>query len=219
MEWYDRLTARVAELGWTNAELARRANVSYDRVSKYMRGDVHHPRGDTLKRLAEAVGLTEEFLWLGVPTGTIGVHTTPGDDLPSMRRALLYRWGDLHMLGVTGLEAPAAVRSLPVPYEDEVGVRAFFVEAPDDSNAPEINEGDRLLCDPDAEPIPGKFVIAIVRNVAGPVLGRYRVRAVDQGVPISVEIVPANDHFPTIRVKNLADMRILGRITHRTSTL
>lgn len=216
MDWHDRLEAKRVKLGWNKAELARRANVSYDNVIKYLRGGVEHPRGDILKKLADAVGVTEQYLWYGVEN-----RLQSGDDTSidqSMRRAPLYVWGDLWMLTLPDQGTLATLRSLAVP-EDDVSDLAFFVEAPDDSNAPIFNEGDKMLCDPERPPVPGKFVIAMVNGQRVPVFGRYRVKDLVNGEPSNVEIVPENDNFPTIRVKSMSDLRIIGRIVFRMSAV
>jgi SOS-response transcriptional repressor LexA len=216
MEWHDRLEKRRKELGWSKAELSRRAHVSYDNLNKYLRGDVEHPRGDHVKKMADAVGVTEQYLWFGVEN-----KLQSGDDATidhSMRRAPLYVWGDLWMLTLSDQGTPAPVRSLAVP-EDEVSASAFFVAAPDDSNSPVFNEGDKMLCDPERLPVPGKFVIAMVNGQRVPIFGRYRVKDLVNGQPANVEIVPENENFPTIRVKSMSDLRIIGRIVFRMSAV
>lgn len=60
--WWDRLQDAIDELGWNKAELARRSHISYDRINKYLRGDVEQPRGDVLATLAAAIG--RSLLWL-----------------------------------------------------------------------------------------------------------------------------------------------------------
>lgn len=216
MDWHDRLEAKRKELGWSKAELARRAHISYDNLNKYLRGDVEQPRGEIVKKLADAVGVTEQFLWFGVEKPIQSGDDTSVDQ--SMRRAPLYVWGDLWMLTLSDQGTPATVRSLAVP-EDEVSASAFFVEAPDDSNAPIFNEGDKMLCDPERPAAPGKFVIAVINGQRTPVFGRYAVKDLVNGQPANVEIVPENEHFPTIRVKNMTDLRILGRIVFRMSAV
>lgn len=62
MDWKQRLNEVFLETGWSKAELARRSGVSYDNVIKYTSGLVDQPRGDTLKRLADALGV--DVLWL-----------------------------------------------------------------------------------------------------------------------------------------------------------
>jgi len=62
MEWHERLNARFAATGWSKAELAKRAGVSYDNVLKYLAGAVKQPRGDIMGKLAKALGTTEALL-------------------------------------------------------------------------------------------------------------------------------------------------------------
>ncbi|WMT85599.1 helix-turn-helix domain-containing protein [Pelagibacterium sp. 26DY04] len=62
MQWFERLQARMDELGWSKAELSRRSGVPYDSVNKYLRGNIEQPRGDAIDRLAGAIGKT--VLWL-----------------------------------------------------------------------------------------------------------------------------------------------------------
>jgi 3,4-dihydroxy 2-butanone 4-phosphate synthase/GTP cyclohydrolase II len=50
------------------AELSRRSGVAYDSIVKYLRGDVDHPRGESLARMAEALGLSEAELRYGPTT-------------------------------------------------------------------------------------------------------------------------------------------------------
>lgn len=62
MDWKQRLQDTFAATGWTKAELARRADVSYDNVNKYLAGKVDQPRGKTLPALARALDV--DPLWL-----------------------------------------------------------------------------------------------------------------------------------------------------------
>lgn len=62
MQWFERLQAAIDDLGWKKSELSRRSGVPYDSVNKYLRGDIEQPRGDTLDRLARAIG--KSSLWL-----------------------------------------------------------------------------------------------------------------------------------------------------------
>jgi len=87
MEWSARLNAKFQATGWSKSELARRAGVSYDNVLKYLGGHVKQPRGDTLERLAGALGTTEAHL--------------RGLDQPSLTKAL-GRAGKLQSVKVSG---------------------------------------------------------------------------------------------------------------------
>lgn len=60
--WHDRMARVLDRKGWPQAELARRSGVDEQNVYKYLQGRVAQPRGDTLPRLARALGVNP--LWL-----------------------------------------------------------------------------------------------------------------------------------------------------------
>jgi len=105
---------------------------------------------------------------------------------------------------------------MPDP-EDGVGPGAFYAVAPNNSNAPVFREGDRLICDPSQKIVPDIFVIAVVAGYDEPILARYTVtKAAKNGRPVEVTLVPENRAFPPVEAIKMADIRILGRVTHRT---
>lgn len=67
--WAERLTRKFKEVsakeGWSMRDFAERAGVPYDTVNKCLRGDVENPRGDTMHKLAKALGVTEPWLRYG----------------------------------------------------------------------------------------------------------------------------------------------------------
>lgn len=70
MDWKQRLQEAFEATGWKKAELARRADVPYDNVIKYLSGTVDQPRGDTLPKLADALGVDRLWLEKGIdPSG------------------------------------------------------------------------------------------------------------------------------------------------------
>ncbi|AMM84778.1 LexA family transcriptional regulator [Martelella sp. AD-3] len=68
MNWVDRLNSAFEKTGWSKAELARRAGVSYDNVVKYLGGKVEKPRGDSLSSLASALNVDPIWLEHGLST-------------------------------------------------------------------------------------------------------------------------------------------------------
>ena len=55
--WVKRLNDTLQRSGWSKSELARRSGVNYDSLNKYLAGKVEQPRGDSLPRLARALGV------------------------------------------------------------------------------------------------------------------------------------------------------------------
>ncbi|ARM12098.1 MULTISPECIES: LexA family protein [Rhizobium] len=62
MTWWKRLDSRRIELGWSGAELARRAGIPYANINKYLNGKIEQPRGEEMQKLASAIG--KSALWL-----------------------------------------------------------------------------------------------------------------------------------------------------------
>lgn len=62
MNWWDRLAEEIERKGWSGKELARKSGIPYANINKYLNGKIEQPRGDILRRLAEAVG--KSVLWL-----------------------------------------------------------------------------------------------------------------------------------------------------------
>ena len=60
--WSERLRRAMAWKGWGAAELARRTEIDTARLYKYVQGKVAQPRGDTLSRIASAIGVNEQWL-------------------------------------------------------------------------------------------------------------------------------------------------------------
>jgi transcriptional regulator with XRE-family HTH domain len=60
--WSKRLWRALEWKGWTQRELARRAGIDEQKVYKYLQGKVDQPRGDTMLRLADSLGVTESWL-------------------------------------------------------------------------------------------------------------------------------------------------------------
>jgi len=94
--WEKRLNKSFLESGWSKAELARRSGIQYDSLNKYLAGKVDQPRGDSLPRLAKALGVS--LPWLRDGTGGA---TTP-------------------MLAARGLTQLGADTSIPATPDDAV---------------------------------------------------------------------------------------------------
>ena len=76
--WAKRLDDSLKQSGWSKAELARRSGVGYDSLNKYLSGKVSQPRGDSLPRLAETLGINA--LWLRDGAGPQhGTKPTPSN--------------------------------------------------------------------------------------------------------------------------------------------
>jgi transcriptional regulator with XRE-family HTH domain len=64
--WHHRLLKALGRKGWSQTELARRADVPEQRVFKYIQGKVDQPRGDIIPRLARTLGVHSAWLRDGI---------------------------------------------------------------------------------------------------------------------------------------------------------
>lgn len=75
--WWERLESKRRERGWSKADLARHADISYDSINKYLRGDIEQPRGNIMTRLANTIGVSE--IWLRDGIGPEGIEAAPNN--------------------------------------------------------------------------------------------------------------------------------------------
>lgn len=68
MTWDQRLNEVWKRTGWSKRVLSERSGVPYDNVLKYLKGAVDQPRGDTLEKLADVLGVDRLWLAEGVQT-------------------------------------------------------------------------------------------------------------------------------------------------------
>lgn len=132
--WNDRLHHAFKETGWSMAELARRSGVGEQNVYKYLRRDgksPKQPRGDTLKRLAETLGVEE--LWLRDGDGPMRTkikvigYTSGGDTWHPL---------DDHPIG-----GDLDTIDFVPPDDDAIALRVRNI-----SMLPVYREGDVLIC-------------------------------------------------------------------------
>ena len=219
--WSTRLARRVLELGWTKVEFARRAGVDVQRVYKYLAGRVERPDDEaTIAALARTVGWTPAYLMYGV-TASERSEAADHDGGSSMGPIPRIPWGDVGMLTTVASGAKtrkAKSKMPPVPGVD-VSDEAFYVDAPDDANVPDIHKGDLLLCDPKRAPVIGRYVIARVGN-SEPILAKYTVHSYHKGAPAEIRLAfRSSDNYGEGHIAKVADVHIIGVITHRTSPM
>lgn len=60
--WHKRMIESAEGKGWNQADLARASGVPYESLTKYWRGAVENPRGQTLAKIAKALGVSVGWL-------------------------------------------------------------------------------------------------------------------------------------------------------------
>lgn len=98
-----------------------------------------------------------------------------------------------------------------------VGPRAYALEVKGDSMMTRYMDGDRIIVDPDIDPVPGDGVIAKPDNEDEATFKQYRPRGVDSRGRQIVELRPLNDLWPTITLDARNPGRIVGVVVEHHS--
>jgi transcriptional regulator with XRE-family HTH domain len=88
-KWNDRLIRALAETRVTRAELARRIDEQPTLIRSYTSGRTANPRGDIVRRIADALGV--EYLWLRDGVAPMRAGGMADDDPQSLGDTLIHR--------------------------------------------------------------------------------------------------------------------------------
>lgn len=170
---------------------------------------ISNPRGSTLARLAEAVGVSEQFL-------RFGEAVIAAADLPKVPLI------DMDKLGT--LKPKHDPRSLwdKVSYvsaDQHVPDKCFAVQVADESGLPEFHEGETLIIDPSAQLIPGRLVVVVMQDDQRVIFGRYKPKS--HGDHKRFTITVPNPAYPEIEFGGANSPRgfIIGRVVKHTRNL
>ncbi len=188
--WWERAAEKQRQLGWTNAELARRTGIKYSALGKMLNGVVENPRGDALEKIADALGVSKVWLLFGKDGGKLAIGGAA-----TIRRIPFVPLYEVPNMGAVGSIDDASVSVLATADTPD---STIATSVGDDSMRPEIAGDDILLVDVNGRPAPGKCVLAVVLPNQQPVIRRYRVRSVDAHGHEQAELVPTNPDFPGI---------------------
>ena len=86
MELKDILAKLKSENGFTTDQLSRRSGVPKGTLNKLLNGETRNPRGDTLQKIAAALGCTADVFY-GLGEGLLRLQNA-GDILPLSRRSI-----------------------------------------------------------------------------------------------------------------------------------
>lgn len=139
--WVERLNERFDATGWSKAELAKRSGVAYDNVLKYIAGKVEHPRGDTLEKLATALGTSSLYLEHGVESPSLTTATGSAGKIQAIHVSGFVKagiWQDARIEGPGDMDVPS-VGGYPVAYQV-----AYIVDG--ESLNKIARNGDVLVC-------------------------------------------------------------------------
>jgi len=205
--WSQRLNRAMAAKGMTPADLVRVTGLGKALIYAYVKGRIDQPREPALNRVANALGVSTAWLMFGGSSQNTTHNLLAIDKIPVLNLALIDG-----KLGTRGQLADLASGEF-VPVGEDVGPRSAAVRVEDEAIAPVLRPGDMVVVDPDAPLVPGKYVLAIVDDVA--VIRRYRPMTGKRAG--TVELLAEHPDFPPLELNGSG--RIIGRITKRISDL
>lgn len=208
----DRIAARMAELGISQSELARKIGVSQQAIGKLVNGHVQTSRH--LHVIARELGTSPQYLAGETDDPSAGAVPLPTPDMMAEHLGLVeIRELDLsYGMGASYLDSPAKARTRHFPegwlrlYTSSTADKLFFARAIGDSMAPTLVDGDLVLIDTaDQEPRFSDQIWAIAYGVVGMI---KRLRPMPDG---SVKILSDNERVPP-EIAVDGEMHVIGRV-------
>ena len=218
----DRISARRRAQKMSQDELAKRIGITRVSISKWESG-LNQPKGRYLNDLAEALGVTVDWLLTGsgdtpelaeeqpIP----GYHNVEpavipqGNRVPILSYVQAGNWLEMCEQATT-FDGNVEYVSAGI----DIGPRGFGLWLRGNSMTPIFNEGDLVIVDPDESPRPGDYVVA-KNGSEGATFKKYRPRGIDESGQEVFELVPLNDDYPSMH-SDRQHIEIIGvMVEHR----
>ncbi|MFO0996418.1 MAG: LexA family transcriptional regulator [Alphaproteobacteria bacterium] len=209
MSMAKRIALARKEAGLSQQNVADRFGISRAAVAQWENGDTY-PGTAKLEGLAEVLRVRLEWLATGrgvqrADINEFGLFTMSGHRMvPLIDPARAAYW-------------PTRRGELPaneVPTEVAAGPASFALVIDDDSMAPALATGDKIIVDPDVAPRSGDYVVATVEDDDAALVRLYRPRP--DGSEQLVELVPFDRAWTTRTIGGGKSGRIIGTmVEHR----
>lgn len=102
-------------------------------------------------------------------------------------------------------------------YAGDLGKFAFALEVTGDSMFPEFKPGDKIIVDPDIQPMPGDYVIA-QNDGHEATFKKYKPRGFDENGREYFELIPINENYPNLDSR-FQDIKIIATVIDHIRTL
>ncbi len=96
--------------------------------------------------------------------------------------------------------------------ERTVSENTFGLVIKGNSMAPDFQENDKIIVDPDVTPQPGAFVVAKLDDEGEATFKKFRPRGTDSSGQPVIDLVPLNDDWPILHMDAKHPGRIIGTI-------
>ena len=193
MGFKSKLRQLLAERGLKQIELAEKIGVGKSTVSNWLSGD-REPNRTQRKKLAEFFGITEAELF-GAPP--------PIEKLP-VQKVPVITWVNASKFA----EIPDLVYGYAEDYiyAPVKGERLFALRVEGDCMEPEFIDGDIIVVNPDIEPLPNDYVVAIDLDCNRATFKQYKQ------YNDTIVLHPLNPKYPDIVLKHLDRWKIVGKV-------
>jgi SOS-response transcriptional repressor LexA len=102
-------------------------------------------------------------------------------------------------------------------YAENLSENAFALEVKGESMMPDFKPGDKIVIDPDVQPIPGDFVIA-QNGEHEATFKKYRPRGYGENGEVIFELTPLNSDYPTLNSLG-QPIKIIGTVIEHIRAL
>lgn len=199
----DRIKLVLKEHNLSQYDLAKRMGVSQATVAFWCTGRTKNLRGDYAAKLSKLFGYDPGWLANGVGLSKINSVGTPALE-PAKIGTQKIPLIELKNIGKPTLE----MVSQYLLTDMKTSNHAFAIAIKDSSMLPKFEVGDRVIIDPEIEPIPGDFVVVRVDNNE-PIFRKIKELGTDTEGNRLYEFVPLNSDFSVIQ-SNRHSIEILG---------
>ena len=192
-EMNERLAELRATANLTQNAVAKAVGVSRAAVTQWENG-LTKPKGEYIHALAKLYGCTTGYILHGEDSGVGNVIPAPIGlrQIPIISYVQAGCWTE-------SIECRSMDGSIETINADlDLGSMAFALSVRGDSMAPEIQEGDVVVIDPDVDPLPGD-IVAAKNGSHEATLKQFRPRGTNEQGQEYFELVPLNPVYPTMR--------------------
>lgn len=205
------MTERKAK-GLTRKALAElTSELKISRINNYERGD-RTPGPTEIKLLADALEVSASYLMCltdnreGKMTKSLGM----GALIPVLdyKQAI----DPAAFIQKIKEDVDTKVEFIPVStaISDSIGKNAFALQIKDESMTPEFRINDVIIVDPDTNPKPGDFVVALIESDQEVIVRKYKQLSASKEVR-EFELIALNEDWADIRVgSNEMQAQIIG---------
>lgn len=226
----ERLFERMKELGMSQAELARKVDLTKGAVNQWKKG-ASSPNGENLLKVAKALGVTPE--WLATGKGpkeapetrmTVKEAFRTGHLQPTVIRQMeeMFPVARLQQVPLISfvqagnweevvLNRPDDIEYLPCPVP--CGPQTFALRVQGESMLPRFNPGDYIFVDPDKGCKSGDFVVAQIDDENKATFKQYL--ETEDGPMLKA----LNPEWPNRYIPLPDEHRIIGRVIAKLEAL